>query len=232
MVRPPWFDRLTMRALLIAVAIATWFAHAAPLLADEVVSFRIGPATIAAPESWLTLKGFQQFENVSLYLTPPLSQVDGFEGINTTGLLSGDIQLRYDTFGIGDDWEVGGALAKTEESLGIASPENAALAFESVPFDRLYGSVVTNFGKSGVTALYLLGSVPMGEHGTVAVGAVIPQDSDPPERFYTIAFLLDLDGNPFVVRITIKATRKFGPADLGWVKLASAIARGRHEFAN
>lgn len=222
-----------MGSRFIVVAAILLVAHASPLAADEPsVPVRVGPAVISAPESWFTLAGFQQLSGPVLDLTPPLSQVDGYVGIDTEGVLKVDIQIRYDHFGIEDDWNVTGALENTKESLGIARPEDAAAAFEAMPFDALYGGVTTNFGKSGITALYLLGSVPMEEYGTVAVGAVIPQAADALERYYTIAFPFDLGGEPFVARITLKATRRFDPSDLGWVDLAVAIANNRYNFDN
>jgi hypothetical protein len=202
--------------------------------ADSLISVRLGPTTVEIPDDWID-PAWREVVNLpdreAILLTPPLDEIAGTAGLRTDAVASASILLRYDRAGTGADDIIATPLEGAAEWFPVATPEQAALAFKSIPFESLHGGPASTSGKAASHALVFVGSVATERHGTIAVTARVeyPETTAPP-RLYTILALLTERDTPFAVIVTLDATRPLEAGDLGWIDLAAAIADGRHQF--
>jgi hypothetical protein len=222
MVRSSWFDGLTMRTLLAVVAATTFFAHAAPLAADESpVSIPIGPVFFYAPEEWILLR---TFTNSSTLLHPPPTAFQGIDGVSADGINGMGIFLAYAETGLEYERHIEAPLTKAAALFGAATPEDAAVAFEDIAFDALYGGLTANAGKSVARFLTLVGSVERAGYGTVLVSSSIEHaDAPTSDRQFTIVALFEKQGAPFLLRIMLGTSRPLRPADLGLIDAVISV---------
>ncbi|MEX2202115.1 MAG: hypothetical protein WD711_12015, partial [Dongiaceae bacterium] len=160
-------------------------AYARPTLTadDSLVDIELGPATFAVPQDWID-PGWRDASQAgaadtiyadTILLAPPLAALaaasDG--AFDPESVASVAILLRDDP---DLEWRahyVDGRIAAAEERFGIATADDAAIAFDDLPFDRLYGGAFASAGKSASRALHFGGSIPTSAHDTVAVAARI-----------------------------------------------------------
>ena len=226
-VRSSWFDGLTMTTHLILGVSIFLFAHATSLTADESTSFQLGSVVISLPGEW-TEGGHIDGQNAQhVMLEPPVFVLDGAEGISTSEIDYVSI-LLHDATGNVRGTVIEFPLAHAAETLAIARPEDAAIAFDGIAFDTLRGGPSAAAGKSISWPLILVGSVTVTGYGSVVIKARIDRsDGVGSPRAYTISAMFEAKGHPFAMMIGLILFRPLRSSDLALVDfVADTIAAG------
>ena len=219
-VRSSWFDGLTMRTLPAFVVSIFLLAYTTPLAADEPrIEIHLGQTIFPVPSSWLQTAGDAGTSNItvgSVFLKPPPESLDGKHGVSAKGIDRIVVLLLVDS---GHERQLSIEIPlRNAEQYEVAQPDDAAVAFDGIPFDTLRGGPTLNAGKSVTTPLVLVGSVTLPERGMTVVSARIdPTVAADPERLYRISALFDAQGGSFVMMISLTTSRPLRASDLGLV---------------
>lgn len=217
---------------LVAAAAAILIAHAEPLAADELISIQLGPATFSVPSSWIDAgwrNAIRDNPADSILLVIPSESLPLFdETIDTSDIESVTILLQHDVLQQAQHAEFM-ALAGAKE-IGIASPTDAAQAFDGIAFDTLYGGEAGSSGKSATVALYLVGLVPRKDQ-TLVVGAKLDSDAGTHGgRQYIIAAPLLSGGAEFQALVSLTGFRPLRTDDLTWIDVTGRILNAQVSF--
>ena len=239
------------------IHLAALLLPAVTLAADDaLVEIDLGAATFIVPEDWIdpgwrdaaqasapdaisadTIRADAIRADTILLTPPPEAMPAASDGaFDPAGVVAISILLRDDPDLAWRALYVDQRIAAAAAAFGIASVDDAALAFENIPFEYLYGGVFASAGKAASRALHFGGSLPTSAHDTVAVAARIDGAAvDHPARLYSIAATIhagDRNDAPLALVITLRTTRPLGPDDFALIGVAIAIANGRIAFTN
>jgi hypothetical protein len=216
----------------VATVAVALLSHASPLAAEEPVVIQLGPATFSVPESWVDpgwSNAVQNGPTETVLLTVPTDRPSPLDfKVDVTGIDTVSILLHHDAEQLGQHGAFM-ALAGARE-IGIASPTDAAKAFNGIVFDTLYGGEAATAGKSATAALYLVGLVPRGDQMLVVGAKLNPETDAHAGGQYIIALPLASGGADFQALITLTAFRRLQPDDLTWVDATEAILEDRLSF--
>ena len=229
--------RLTMTVSLIAAALVVLSLSAAadelPVSATDrmLVPVRLGSSLLALPEAWIDpgYRAVATGEAIdTLLLTPPIDAfLDGSAaGSDGSAYEAIAILLRSDPDGYWRDLYIGERIARAGTRFGIATPEDAARAFDQIPLPAFHGGIFAASGKSANRALYVVGALETVTYGTVALTARI----DDAERVYSISAAIASRGETLAMVITLRTTRLLRPNDLALIDVAVDTVNGRFDL--
>ncbi|MEX1107893.1 MAG: hypothetical protein WEC00_03180 [Dongiaceae bacterium] len=213
--------------------------HLAALLPSAVgddhalIDIELGAATFAVPLDWID-PGYRDAAQAgaidTILLVPPLDELADLveSGFDPDGVESVAILLRDDPDLHWRALYVDERIAAAEERFGTPTAEDAALAFDALPFDRLFGRTFASSGKSASRALHFVGSIPTSAHNTVAVAARIDGDAHIKDagRLYSISATIqagDRSDAPLALVITLRTTRALNAGDFVLIGVAISL---------
>lgn len=201
-----------------------------PVIADDSarVDVRLGATTFAVPEEWID-PGYREAALSgtldTILLIPPVDLMDEASdgAFKPDGVASIAILLRDDPDLSWRALYVDGRIESAQKRFGIATTNDAARAFDALPFDRLFGGAFSSSGKSASSALHFVGSIPTSAHDTVAVAARI----DAGVRLYSISLTIRADEKPAAAVITLRTTRPLYAGDFALIGVAISVLNNR-----